>query len=429
MQSANALVPAPAVPPEAKHEGKAAKIADIERLRGYAILFVVFIHLPFSAYLFVKLGLDHVRRPCWLAVHLFFVISGYVVCKSFIASKLSIWRFYIRRIFRLWPVMAVFLAFSALVNCLPTFARVPWGAWLRQVPPIFLGYFTVPLLREGATIFYNNALWSLSVEEQFYMVMPAVLALLWLVIRSDRNRMCGWFFAGVYLAIACVIRLSLVYEQRLGIDARAFWPWPVQYIAIWQFDFIALGVILYFRMQQGRFALARASFATQRVLAYVFLAAPFLVMYPLGNGIFLPWDQPGIYPFGLMAAGLGFYALIGLAALDRDLLYTTRFLDRVLLYWGSRSYGIYVLHYPILALALWLLPEQAPIAFFNRHRLLYEGVRGLWAIAVGFPVVELTYRYIEQPGIDLGRRLIQRLGGTKPSQAAPPESGATLRAA
>ncbi len=75
------------------------KIQDIERLRGIAIASVIFCHLSLSSVLFTKMHLDPSRMPFFLGVELFFVISGFVVTKSFASKEYSFKIFYLRRIF------------------------------------------------------------------------------------------------------------------------------------------------------------------------------------------------------------------------------------------------------------------------------------------------------------------------------------------
>ena len=100
------------------------KIGDIERLRAVAIAAVLFIHLSMSRTLFQKAGLNDTNVPFWLGVELFFVISGFVVSKSFLAKNLSFRAFYLKRIFRLWPVLLFCYALAVCVNGFQTFATV-----------------------------------------------------------------------------------------------------------------------------------------------------------------------------------------------------------------------------------------------------------------------------------------------------------------
>ena len=93
------------------------RILDIERLRGYAILAVLVMHLDLTGHLtghfMARCGLNVRYTPFWLGVQLFFVISGFVVLRSFASSGGSLWQFYLRRIFRLWPTrLASFVCWS-----------------------------------------------------------------------------------------------------------------------------------------------------------------------------------------------------------------------------------------------------------------------------------------------------------------------------
>src|SRR5205823_3043589 len=97
--NANQKPTAPSVPAEG------GRILDVERLRGYAILAVMCMHLDLPIHLIGHLlrrfGLEPMQTPCWLGVQLFFVISGFVVLRSFYSGGRSLPQFYLRRIFRL----------------------------------------------------------------------------------------------------------------------------------------------------------------------------------------------------------------------------------------------------------------------------------------------------------------------------------------
>ncbi len=159
-------------------ERGSTKIGDIQRLRAIAIAAVIFIHLSLSRILFQKFNLNDANMPFWLGVELFFVISGFVVTKSFLAKNLSFRAFYVQRVFRLWPVLLFCYALAASVNCFQTYATAPWPVFFSQMPSVFFGYYLLHPLPPGQSVYYTSAMWSLCVEEQFYFAAPTVLFLL-----------------------------------------------------------------------------------------------------------------------------------------------------------------------------------------------------------------------------------------------------------
>ena len=108
----------------------------------------------------------------WVGVDLFFVLSGYLIANQLFAGMargqaLSLPRFYARRAFRtlpvFWLVLAFFVLFPAAMGGRPP---PPWWRFLT---------FTQNIGLQPGTAFSHA--WSLCVEEQFYLVLPAVLAL------------------------------------------------------------------------------------------------------------------------------------------------------------------------------------------------------------------------------------------------------------
>ena len=127
----------------------AAKIDDIQILRGVAITMVLICHLSFSSTLLLALPV-HLTLPFYVGVELFFVISGFVVTRSLIRGNYEPVSFLIRRCFRLYPPILAFLAISGAVNMIiriggwPPYAfdhlSVPFSSFARQAGAIFGGY-------------------------------------------------------------------------------------------------------------------------------------------------------------------------------------------------------------------------------------------------------------------------------------------------
>ncbi len=388
------------------------KILDIERLRGWAIVSVFFTHLELSAGLFRALGLDPKRVPFWLGVELFFVISGFVVTKSFTSKAMSLRTFYVRRVFRLWPTLALFFVIVTLVYpWFPAF-RTGWRGLRGDFLSVLFGYYTI---HNGGGSAYCGAMWSLSVEEQFYLAAPVTLLLLARIFRSWWAAACRWSAVG-FFALLTAVRCVVYFGFPVGWQDHV--PRVLAYLAHHRFDFLALGVLLYFQSRESS-PLRRLGRTTQRRLIVAALLLPLAAVYPLGESLQSGYEAPLLYTIGWGFAGLAFYLVVGLAARDRDLLRLPRLTDRVLLYLGSRSYGIYVIHFPLVIAAWFIVRTYAvrePSSFWF----------GVAQAALALPVVltlsELSFRFVERPFIRMGGRLAATIAAPKAVKPSAPDN-------
>lgn len=204
--------------------------SEIDGLRAFSVLAVLINHL----------------NPAWLpggflGVDIFFVISGYVVTSSLLArqerSRLSfLGQFYGRRFRRLMPalilnVVVVAIAFAMVVPPMEDLH----AATLRTGISALFGVSNLYLLRQGSSYFasdnhYNIFLhtWSLGVEEQFYLVWPALLLLCGLGVSGGSRLSLRW------LKLAClgILTVSLVLFVMLhvrGQPDQAFFLTPARF--------------------------------------------------------------------------------------------------------------------------------------------------------------------------------------------------------
>lgn len=161
-------------------------IDEIDQLRGIAIILTLLSHLAFmqgtpsELYLYI---INNVAQ-FWGGVHLFFVVSGYVISRSFMrdferdhaptrADFIQQWmRFYIRRFFRIVPTaltwIVITLLLSHLVNTHGSFGA-PHSILIQALAASFFVYNAFTPWIAGAAF---GVFWSLSFEEQFYLAFP-----------------------------------------------------------------------------------------------------------------------------------------------------------------------------------------------------------------------------------------------------------------
>lgn len=166
------------------------RIPTLDGWRGIAILMVIVTHLQVSL-----LGhLYHGYR--WLdigqhGVTLFFVLSGYSITSRLLCEqKIDLRSFYLRRFFRLMPCAWTYLLVLGIASAIAGTAFIGRDAWSCLL--FFRNYYPAHLTPSD---FRTEHFWSLSLEEQFYLVWPPILAL------SGRTRAL-WIAAAATIACA-----------------------------------------------------------------------------------------------------------------------------------------------------------------------------------------------------------------------------------
>lgn len=195
------------------------RFLPLDGVRAAAALLVVGFHCVAVArlcapptFLTARLGPVHrLLEQCWLGVDLFFVLSGFLIGRILLTQLaqggISFRAFYIRRAFRIFPpyylvLTCTLILFAPLASFAPLFGHTPWGTLVQRSPLNFL-YLNNYVL--GPT--FDNAMpwsWSLCVEEHFYLLCPAFLAVLFMRC-TPRKRLVGL----AVLAVApCLLRLA-----------------------------------------------------------------------------------------------------------------------------------------------------------------------------------------------------------------------------
>ncbi len=341
---------------------------DIQGLRAVAVLLVVAFHagLPLPG--------------GFIGVDVFFVISGFVITSMLqrewsSTGRLMFGRFYLRRFKRLVPALALMITVVMVASALilsplgpqQNAANTAIGAMLLVANFVIVrttgGYFDAP----AETNPLLNT-WSLSVEEQFYLVFPALIALGWcLARRSSALRMSAYFVVG---AIA-VVSFALAVVGSLGLNLRgsgSILGFYSPFTRAWEF---AAGALL-------ALALSRRALKSTPLLA----GAGILGLLLLTVGLWAITDTtpfPGPWTLVPVAA-----AMLLILAGTSPKSPTSRLLStRPMVKIGDWSYSIYLWHWPLIvfAVVIWPFNFWAPI---------------IAAVVAWIPAVA-SYRWVEQP--------------------------------
>jgi peptidoglycan/LPS O-acetylase OafA/YrhL len=377
----------------------------LDGMRAFACAAIVFFHCTLFSRVFEFPDLDfemdalrYAGNALWTGVDIFFVLSGFLIGRILLADlvddgSLRFGRFYARRSFRIFP--AYYLVLVTALFVLAPFNIAHFGSYLA-----FTGAQDFEALRAGAWpnfVYLNNYAapsggdvmtwgWSLCVEEHFYLLLPTLLALIFLV-RSPALRAA--------LLVACTLlplaARAAIYASGRGAD-HAFY-----YTSHTRFDQLFVGVLIAYAYVVYRVPFQRFVERTGPLSAAIGLAGILLVWTYgglLGTGAFAI-----VWQFFVLALGVGF-VLVSALFLDNPL---TRFFAHPYWYPLARvSYGIYLVH-PIVIFGC--MPWFQ--AVLPNHPVRTPKVLGLYAcaMAISFLVASTMFLLIERPLLDLGGRL------------------------
>ncbi len=354
---------------------------ELDGLRFLAFLGVFILHCyPFAL---PKVSVDNpviLEIQAWICsitnagvagVDLFFVLSAFLITELLLreherTGSINVCAFYIRRALRIWPLYFVFLTAVILLEPMIVGSQGNRYGMTWPVALSFYGFFGNWAVAWSGERIHTLAiiLWTVSIEEQFYLVWPVVVK--WL----KPQRLLA--IAIAMIAIATITRGILIWQDAhpLMLKANTFA----------RLDSLAAGALLALTLRKWRFDLSTESraclFAGGLVLfvaTYRYLrlepvfAGSEMLTYPLWAIASVMWMLAIYRPRGSTAAP----SLLGTAPL---------------VYLGRISYGLYVWHLAcIVLLATWGLMRRGDLMI------------GLYALPLTIVVAALSYELLEKP--------------------------------
>ncbi len=310
----------------------------LDGLRGVAILLVMAFHYEARNFpghgFFLPFWL--VIREGWMGVDLFFVLSGFLItgilCDT--RSSRSYFRtFYARRTLRIFPLYYGFLAMAFwLLPLLP----LPGGP--QAVPNVraqvfswfYLSNFLVGFDGWSASPDLVPHFWSLAVEEQFYLVWPALV----------------YFATRRGLARICAVTVLLAIAVRFGLRHTGL-PWYSRLVLTpARLDTFALGGLVALIVRDRSWVERASRWAARAALATAAAVVALLLVRGAADAQDRIVGTVGLSLIALACACVVGFAAVGNAANPVHRLLASSPLRLV----GRYSYGMYVLHFPIMRL-------------------------------------------------------------------------------
>jgi peptidoglycan/LPS O-acetylase OafA/YrhL len=349
-----------------------------------------------------------------IAVDIFMLVSGFLMAFYFrVREDKEPWEspgtwgnFYIRRFFRIAPAYYLILAVALLfrgyfqkwhfevitafpppwANVVHESATLPALGWQDVVSHVTFLFGFIPKYASSDAI----PDWSIGLEMQFYLALPFIM----LLLRRTGHVVTAVVLLGLWLGANSLIS---VYA---GSAPKMFGPFPQPTFLPLKLNCFLVGILLaesyHFR------ALSRKKSTLLLVMSFaVALGTATKIMFSVTvlSAVMLAYPPAG--------AATGAWRAVAWCQRKFDSGFCS--------FLGDTSYGVYLLHNLfILPLAAWVLTKPAIMHLPQKGRflLLLGCVAG-----IAYPIAYLVHRFVERPGIALGRKLIRRNRGSVPRMA------------
>lgn len=358
-------------------------LKSLDGIRAIAIAMVMCFHFGYFA-------------PGWIGVQIFFTLSGYLITGILLKNKqrplgLYIGTFFWHRALRILPLLWFFLIVVAIF-----YVAIGVPASFPSDWPWLLG-FLANIARLRATdvgpAFVH--IWSLAVEQQFYLIWPLLVYLMPIAIFRR--------FVVCLLLFSPLLRLALFHTTvLLGHDAEMAGK-AIYVLPLTQLDAFAAGAaIAVFSLEQLRNPARRfiAALIATGALGAAVLAAGYYggesaYVGSLGYAMYLLHSHGYVWGYSM----LNLLAMLGMICALRRLPWL-RFLESAFLTWiGRISFGMYVYHVPLLLLGEAAMAKAVP----HPSPIIRATFFLTWVLAV-LIVSNLSYRWIEAPFLAMKNR-------------------------
>lgn len=348
-------------------ESSRTRLEGLDWIRGFASMWVVLYHVDLTlqkAKYFGLPPLSPVTLVGYRGVELFFVLSGFIMARSYAGGAAAGWHdaldFAVRRVFRIFPLYLVVSIPLFVVAAYTGIGRPPADVAL-DASLFFRNLFLLP--RDDLSSFIPVSAWTLSHELMFYAIFLI------------------WFFS-----------------PRLFIGALALWA--VACLGLTLLDMRPAGWLM----------------QTHALNAYFLAGAACSMLGGFGRPRHL-WLF-GLAAVMILSVAIAIEVAIGPSALAGQACYATAFcllvyclsfgtpplpafVERTMNYLGRISYGVYLVNYPLVIVVAMLCVKMGLHAYA-------VPVVAIGAISATILASDLLHRLVERPGIALGRRLFRK---------------------
>lgn len=326
------------------------RVAELDGLRGIAIGLVLLAHFgsQIPADSAATKWCQAFCKSGWIGVDIFFVLSGFLITGILFESRDSLryyQTFYCRRALRIFPLYYGVLVITILALPAIGVDLVGRGVANNQLS-LWLYYSNWPTGIHGPSAFRGTVLnfshlWSLAIEEQFYLIWP-------FVVRRCSPRK---------LAMVCLAAIVLAIPVRFGASTL-FGEFSPYYLTVCRLDPLAMGALTALAVRShSESTLVRAA------VCLILISAPVVaILFITRQG--LAFNDSVVTSYGLSAIGLTSCGILLLSYLKPKTLFGRLLRTEFLQSLGRYSYAIYVFH-GLLQVFLWRFRDGISAASGN----------------------------------------------------------------
>lgn len=358
-------------------------IKPLDAIRGWAVLLVLCYHFYAE-----QIGLFGIG---WVGVDLFFVLSGFLITGILLDSKLKphyFRNFYIKRVLRIFPVYFFVLAIILYVVPRISITAIPDLRYYLDNQEWFWLYFqnwlfTIDGYPNDRVLRYT---WSLCIEEQFYMFWP------FLIYRLNKRTIVWVLVSFIVLAnVLRIIEIDGINQNYKYVNTFA------------RLDTISIGALIAVLIRTRKDLL-------EKYTSYVMMlaAAMLVVIIAYKRRLYFGDLYPTFSFFALLFGALIVWSM----AENKPRLLKAAVDNKIMVFLGKYSYGIYLYHVPVhfwatdplLGFAGKYVPLNLPVVLVLKTILLL--------LSVGIAV--LSFKFLEKPFLDLKKRFTVKRLAVKP---------------
>ena len=388
----------------ARKGGNTRYVASVDGLRAFAVMAVIFYHMHLD---WAPGGL--------MGVTVFFVISGYLITGLLVnecerTGRIDLPAFWMRRVRRLFP--AIVLSVAGICALCTLFSPELFEKMKPDIVPSLFFFNNWWQIFHDVSYFEAAGhpsplqhFWSLSIEEQFYLVWPLLLLLMF-KLRFSRKTMRRIV---AVLAIVSAVAMAVLYDPfgdpsrvYYGTDTRAMSLLVGAWLAL-AWPSAAFGGARQLKSRGSRFAVEFFGIVALAALVNIVVFTNGFTAFPYYGGIALTSVLSALLIASLVIPGTFMDAVFEL---------------KPLVWIGKRSYGMYLWHFPILLLTTNINSTVAPPIWMYFVQ-----------VALIFLVSHLSYEYVENPirkGAIGDWFRARRAGQAQPIRVSAIVSGATV---
>lgn len=345
---------------------------QLDAIRGLSFLAVYFVHAfhPDFGTGFFNRMLQYFYDNLVLSIDVFFILSSFLLTwlginEYKVKGNFSLINYFIRRVLRIWPLYILLMIFS--------FVLVPYAADYFHIPvtlpPAYYYLFFISNFYLEGHVYFLRFLWTLSVEEQFYLFWGLCLLLF-----QKRMLLCVLLLAGISMAYT-------IYAAQSGSDGY-------YNTLIYLFDF-AEGILVAILMHQGNHIVMifKKMTAIKSILFLLLLPVFFIIIFCItyfAPEFFGYWADIIIRYVFIIYTG---FFIIDQMVNEKTVLKLES--QRLLVYTGKISYGLYCFHGIVLTFGMAVLQKLE----INMHSVLRVSL----FLCINYLIASISYKFIERP--------------------------------